>query len=60
MINLIHQTVCFYLRAVRAGIFTLSVNNSAVSALVFIPSGGRVGAARLSRQLAMCQALYRV
>lgn len=33
----------------QAGIFTRSIHNMVVSALVFIPSGGRVGAARLIR-----------
>ncbi len=56
MINLMYYAVCFLWCAARTGIFTSSFNNSAVSAPVFIPSGGRVGAARLSRHMA----LYRV
>ena len=56
MINLMYYAVCFLWRAARTGVFTNPIHNSAVSAFAYIPSGGRVGAARLIRQMA----LYRV
>ena len=56
MTYLLQNTACFLCCVLRAGIFTNSFNNSVVSALVFIPSGGRVGAARLNRQMALYRA----
>ena len=56
MTYLLQNVACFLCCVLRAGHFTYSINNSVVSALAFIPSGGRVGAARLNRHMA----LYRV
>lgn len=50
MTDMMHYA-CFLWLVAGTGIFTLSINNSAVLAQVFIPSGGRVGAARLNRHM---------
>lgn len=49
MTYLMQNAASFLYGPVQAGSFTSSVHNPVVSALAFIPSGGRVGAARLIR-----------
>lgn len=53
MTAMLHISACLFLRAVRAKQSANSINNSAASAQLFIPSGGRVGAARLNRHIAL-------
>lgn len=52
MTDMLHYA-CFLWLLTGASIFTLSINNSAALACVFIPSGGRVGAARLNRHMTL-------
>jgi hypothetical protein len=56
MIDLMHYAAFFLCLVAGTSMFTNSFINSAVSVQLFIPSGGRVGAARLSRHMAQ----YRV
>lgn len=52
MSDMLHYA-CFLWLLTGLSIFTSLFNNSAASACVFIPSGGRVGAARLNRHMTL-------
>lgn len=52
MTSMMHYAVGLLWLLAGTGIFTHSINNSAGFGQAFIPSGGRVGAARLIRHLA--------